>query len=127
MAKKKQSDKSDAREEITFEAGLTRLEQIVHELEEGQLGLSESLGRYEEGVKYLRRCYQLLEGAERKVELLSRVDENGNPSVEPFDREHRTLEEKADSRSRRRSQPPRNSGGKPSGGKDDVDESGGLF
>jgi exodeoxyribonuclease VII small subunit len=127
LAKKKQSVKSDAPEEITFERGLERLEQIVHELEEGQLGLSESLGRYEEGVKYLRRCYHLLEGAERKVELLSRVDEDGTPSVEPFDQEQRTLEEKADSRSRRRSRSPRNSGGEPSGGDDDIDESGGLF
>ena len=41
-------------------------------LEGGQLGLSESLARYEHGVKYLKFCYRQLERAERKIELLVR-------------------------------------------------------
>jgi len=68
-----------------FEAALAELEQIVHELEEGQIGLDDSLKRYERGVKLLRRCYGLLEGAERKIELLSGVDSQGNPVTQPLE------------------------------------------
>ena len=41
-----------------FQDALRRLEEIVHSLEEGNVGLSESLERYEEGVKLLRRSYR---------------------------------------------------------------------
>ena len=69
----------------TFEESLNRLEEIVHRLEEGELGLTEALDRYEEGVKLLRQSYELLQRAERRVELLSGVDAEGNPITEPFD------------------------------------------
>jgi len=80
------------------------LEGIVHELEEGQLGLQEALDRYEQGVKSLRRCYDLLQKAERRIELLSGIDAEGNPVTQPFDdRASLSLEEKREGRSRRRS------------------------
>ena len=69
----------------TFEAALARIEAIVQELEEGQTGLAESLGRYEEGVNLLRQCYGLLDQAEHKIELLLRIDAAGSPVSEPFD------------------------------------------
>ncbi len=68
-----------------FEQSLARLEEIVHLLEDGQLGLSEALVRYEEGVKLLRRAYELLEGAQRKIEVLSGVDAKGNPITRPLE------------------------------------------
>ncbi len=40
---------------------------------------------YEEGVKLLRQSYDLLQRAERKIELLSGVDAEGNPVTQPFD------------------------------------------
>ena len=46
-----------------------------------ELGLGESLACYEEGVKLLKLCYNLLEQAERKIELLSGVDAEGNAHV----------------------------------------------
>jgi len=70
---------------VTFEVALAKLETIVHELEEGQLGLAESLARYEEGVKLLKQCHGMLDCAQRKIELLSGVDAAGNPIVQPFD------------------------------------------
>ena len=69
----------------TFEQSLERLEQIVHALEEGELGLTEALAQYEEGVKLLRQSYELLQRAERRIELLSGVDAEGNPITQPFD------------------------------------------
>ena len=45
---------------LDFEQALGRLEVIVHDLEEGESGLSESLNRYEQGVTLLRQCHELL-------------------------------------------------------------------
>ena len=87
----------------TFEEALESLEGIVHELEEGQIGLAEALARYEQGVKLLKQCFTLLEGAERKIELLSGFDSGGNPVTETFDDESSLArEEKGEARSRRR-------------------------
>ena len=58
--------------QLDFEEALKRLEQIVHTLEEGDIGLDEALKRYEEGVKLLRQSYELLERAERRIETAQR-------------------------------------------------------
>jgi exodeoxyribonuclease VII small subunit len=75
----------DSLEQPNFEAGLKRLEEIVHALEDGELGLNQSLEQYEEGVKLLRQSYDLLQKAERRIELLSGVDAEGNPVTQSFD------------------------------------------
>ena len=71
--------------ERSFEQALAALEQVVRDLEDGRLGLAESLARYEEGVKLLKNCYAQLEQAERRIELLTGVDAAGNAIVAPFD------------------------------------------
>ncbi len=88
---------------MTFEEALQRLEQIVRDLEEGELGLDDSLARYEEGVTLLRQCHDLLQRAERRIELLTGVDAGGNPVTSPLDDQALSLNEKAEQRSRRRS------------------------
>jgi exodeoxyribonuclease VII small subunit len=70
---------------LTFEAALEQLQTIVHELEEGELGLEASLARFEEGVRLLRTCYVILEQAEQKIEILTGADAAGNPVTAPFD------------------------------------------
>ena len=65
MAKSK-ANKS-AMEGATFEQSLEALGEIVEQLESGELGLSDALARYEEGIKHLKACYQILEKAERKI------------------------------------------------------------
>jgi exodeoxyribonuclease VII small subunit len=70
---------------LRFEEALKRLGELVQLLEEGEIGLDEALQRYEEGVKLLRQAYELLTRAERRIELLSGVDAEGNPICEPFD------------------------------------------
>ena len=85
--------------DTTFEHSLAELEAVVHDLEEGQLGLAESLARYEQGVKHLKHCYQLLEAAERKIDLLTSVADDGTPATEPFEESSESL---ADSAGRRR-------------------------
>ena len=97
-------------EELSFEASLQRLEDIVGLLEGGQLGLSESLAQYEQGVKYLKFCYRQLERAEQKIELLSGVDAEGRVQTQPFAEADMSLEEKQAARSRRRSRSSRTCG-----------------
>ena len=72
--------------EKKFEAALSRLEEIVSELESGELGLEQSLKLFEEGVKLARVCNARLEEAERKVEVLLK-DKNGKMTAKPFEEE----------------------------------------
>jgi len=70
---------------LTFEQALAELEGIVQELEDGQVGLEESLARYEKGVGLIKRCYAQLRQAEQKILLLTGVDEEGRPAVQTFE------------------------------------------
>ncbi|HBL35500.1 MAG TPA: exodeoxyribonuclease VII small subunit [Firmicutes bacterium] len=56
--------------EKTFEEALARLEQIIGELENGELSLDESLKLFEEGIALSRHCNLKLDEAQGKVELL---------------------------------------------------------
>jgi exodeoxyribonuclease VII small subunit len=77
--------KEEPSDQPSFEEALQRLEEIVHLLEEGEIGLDEALAGYEEGVKLLRQAYDLLGRAQRRIELLSGVDAEGSPITQPFD------------------------------------------
>jgi exodeoxyribonuclease VII small subunit len=101
MAKKKITARDECAS--TFEESLEELEKIVSELESGKLGLSDALERYEQGVKHLKSCQNLLERAERKIELLSGVDADGNPITESFEEsDDESLDAKAAARGARR-------------------------
>jgi exodeoxyribonuclease VII small subunit len=97
------SPENEKTEQITFEQALAAIESLVRDLEEGQLGLEESLARYERGVKLLRQCHEQLQQAERRIELLAGVDAEGNPICTPLDDTAASLEDKARQRSKRRS------------------------
>ena len=76
---------TEGKSELAFEEALVRLEAIVAELEAGDTGLEASLSAYERGVKLLRHCHGILQRAERKIELLTGVDAQGQATAEPFD------------------------------------------
>ncbi len=78
-------------EQRTFEESLLDLEQLVRELEEGRLGLDESLARYEQGVGLIKHCYQQLRQAEQRIVLLGGTDESGQPLLQPFKHEATAL------------------------------------
>ena len=67
-----------------FEAALAELERIVQQLESGSLGLEPSLTRFEQGIGLLRQCYETLENAEQRIEMLTGLDADGNPRTAPF-------------------------------------------
>ena len=61
----------------TFEDALQELEQILSGIENGQVGLEESLVKYERGTFLIQHCRGVLGAAERQVELLSRAPDGG--------------------------------------------------
>jgi len=68
----------------TFEASLEALEQIVKELERGDLPLEKSLELFEQGIRLSRECQERLSQAERRIEAVMR-DNQGRPVVVPFE------------------------------------------
>jgi exodeoxyribonuclease VII small subunit len=120
MGKKKPVSRDECAS--SFEDSLKELEKIVGELESGKLGLSDALARYEEGVRHLKGCQQLLEMAERKIELLSGVDADGNPITERFEEtESDSLEVKGAGRAGRRTSAAKSTAAKISMRDDDID------
>jgi exodeoxyribonuclease VII small subunit len=69
----------------TFEQALAELEQIVRDLEDGDIGLEDSLARYEKGVALIKRCYNQLQAAEQKIQQLLGADEDGQPILQAFE------------------------------------------
>jgi len=66
-----------------FEDCLQRLEQIVDELEKGNVPLEQALKLFEEGLQLSSSCRKELEEAEGKVEILLRQD--GKLQPEPYE------------------------------------------
>ena len=67
-----------------FEDHLAELEEAIRQLEGGELGLEESLGKYESGVKALQKCREILETAEKKIEELVK-NKDGSLSTRPLE------------------------------------------
>ena len=76
----------------TFETSLDALEQIVRELERGDLPLEKSLELFEQGIRLSRECQERLNQAERRIEVLMR-DNQGRPIVAAVDEGTRETEE----------------------------------
>jgi exodeoxyribonuclease VII small subunit len=68
---------------MTFEKAMKKLEEIVKELEAGELTLEDSLKKFEEGVKLSKFCSSKLEETEKKITLLLK-DNDGNLIETPF-------------------------------------------
>lgn len=73
--------KNDEKQPITFEESLTRLEEIVRQLDDGRTDLETALARYEEGVGLLKKCHGILESAQRKIEVLRGDGIDGTPEI----------------------------------------------
>lgn len=68
---------------IPFETALAELENLVGQLEQGELTLEDSLQRFERGIALVRSCRNTLREAEQKVEQL--IERNGRLEAAPFD------------------------------------------
>ena len=69
--------------EQTFEASMTRLEQIVRAMERGDVPLEESLKLFQEGTELVQRCQKLLDEAQLQVKKIM-VAQDGSPMEEDF-------------------------------------------
>lgn len=56
---------------IPFEKSMAQLQDIVIQLEKGELSLEESLQQFEKGIALARECQGILNTAEQKIEILS--------------------------------------------------------
>ena len=67
----------------TFEASMTRLEQIVRSMERGDVALEESLKLFREGTELVQRCGKLLDDAQLQVQKVM-AGPDGSPVMEDF-------------------------------------------
>jgi len=72
--------KQSKTEEMTFEAALAQLEEIVAKLEAGDLMLDDALALYERGQRLAAFCGTKLDEAELQVHKLS-----ASGALEPFE------------------------------------------
>ena len=70
-----------------FEEALGRIEEIVRQLESGDLLLSDSLALYEEGTGLIKTCSKLLDQAEQKVVKLKKGPDRAPIELEFEDEE----------------------------------------
>ncbi|MDR3075103.1 MAG: exodeoxyribonuclease VII small subunit [Candidatus Methanoplasma sp.] len=66
---------NENKEEMTFEESLKTLEQLVNELENGNLDLDEALERYERAIVLRDRCKKILDECDRKVQKMIETSE----------------------------------------------------
>ena len=67
----------------TFEKSIQLLEEIVQELESGDLPLEKAIQRFEEGMNLSKRCSKLLDETEKKISVLIQ-EADGTLSEKPF-------------------------------------------
>ena len=77
-----------AAKKMTFEQQITRLEELVSALEQGDVQLADSLALFEEGTKLIAACTKQLDQAEQQVVKLMKGPD-GAPVEQPFE----TMEE----------------------------------
>lgn len=80
MAKKQAEE---AQPQLSFEQAVQRLEQVVRELESGDLSLEAALALFQEGVGLARQCSTQLDAAESRIEKL--MEQNGRPVTAPVE------------------------------------------
>ncbi len=72
-----------AEKKVDLEKSLAQLEDLVEELESGDLSLEKAMKKFEEGIKLTRGCQTALKEAEQKVEIL--LKSAGGESLEDFE------------------------------------------
>jgi exodeoxyribonuclease VII small subunit len=68
----------------TFETALQKLEQIVKDMESGNLSLEDAVAKYEAGIKQSKFCIDYLDKIEKKISLISPEDQ-GKLKEESFE------------------------------------------
>ena len=61
----------------TFEEALTELEKIVEKVEQGEIGLEESIEQYAQGMQLIKHCRDILDQAEKRIETIHKEAQPG--------------------------------------------------
>jgi exodeoxyribonuclease VII small subunit len=70
---------TEKKEELSFEQGLKNLEQIISQVEQGQIGLEDSIEKYEQGMKLIKHCRTILEQCEKRIETINDTPNEPRP------------------------------------------------
>ena len=72
--------------EPSFEQAIDKLEDLIEQIESGEVGLEEAIAQYEQGQSLIKRCRGILDKAERRIAELTQ-DEHGEPTIAEADEE----------------------------------------
>ena len=80
----------------TFETAMKQLEQIVQDLETGDMPLEKAIKKFEEGIQISKYCSEKLDESEKRITLLMRDSDGEKVSEIPFAAENEISEENGD-------------------------------
>ncbi|MCH6552203.1 MAG: exodeoxyribonuclease VII small subunit [Planctomycetes bacterium] len=66
---------------MSYEEAIGELESIIDSIEQGQVGLQQSLAEYSRGAALLKRCRTILDDAEQQVERLAAEEAQSSPEA----------------------------------------------
>jgi exodeoxyribonuclease VII small subunit len=69
---------------LKFEEAMTRLDAIVEAMEAGEIGVEESIAKYEEAMGLAAHCRRILDEAEQRIQKIQ-LDAIGKPQLVPFE------------------------------------------
>jgi len=75
---------SKAIKRLKFEEAMTRLDAIVEAMESGEIGVEESIAKYEEAMSLASHCRRILDEAEQRIQKIQ-LDADGRPQTTPFE------------------------------------------
>ena len=76
-----QTSKRSTKKPVKFEQALEQLEQLIEQIETGQISLEDALKHYEKGMTLVKQCRQILAAAEKKIAELT-LDDHGRLKVQ---------------------------------------------
>lgn len=77
-----------AKQQPSFEEALQQLESLAEQIERGQIGLEESIRKYEEGMKLLAQCRKILNQAEQRISKLAPATQADADAADPAQAEN---------------------------------------
>jgi exodeoxyribonuclease VII small subunit len=82
----------------TFEMAMKQLEQIVQDLETGDMPLEKAIKKFEEGIQISKYCSEKLDESEKRITLLMRDSDGKKVFETPFVTENEISKENSDDR-----------------------------
>ena len=82
----------------TFEMAMKQLEQIVQDLETGDMPLEKAIKKFEEGIQISKYCSEKLDESEKRITLLMRDSDGKKVFETPFVTENEICKENSDER-----------------------------